>query len=105
MVHYRRNLVPGGTFFFTVTLSDRQSTALVDHIALLRAAFRRARRRKPFAVDAIVIMPDHLHAILTLPPDDWDFPGRWKAIKAAFTRSVVATGAPISANARGEFDL
>ena len=105
MVRYRRNLVPGGTFFFTVTLADRRSTALVDHIGLLRVAFRRARRRKPFAVDAIVIMPDHLHAILTLPPDDSDFSGRWKAIKAAFTRNVAATGAPVSANARGEFDL
>jgi hypothetical protein len=73
MVRYRRNFVPGGTFFFTVTLADRRSSMLVDHVGLLRAAFRYTRDRRPFAVDAIVILPDHLHAILTLPRGDSDF--------------------------------
>jgi REP element-mobilizing transposase RayT len=73
MVHYRRNFVPGGTFFFTVTLDDRRSSALVDHVTLLRAAFRKTRSERPFVTDAIVILPDHLHAILTLPPGDSDF--------------------------------
>jgi putative transposase len=79
MVRYRRNLVPGGTFFFTVALADRRPSALVDHVGLLRAAFRQARNRYPFVIEAIVILPDHSHAILTLPPGDADFPGRWKA--------------------------
>ena len=105
MVRYRRNLIPGGTFFFTVALADRQSTALVDHIGRLRAAFRQARERKPFTVDAIVILPDHLHAILTLPPGHLDFPGRWRAIKAAFTRGIAAAGTHVSRNARGEYDV
>jgi putative transposase len=105
MVQYRRNHVPGGTFFFTVTLADRRSSALVDYIGLLRNAFRQVRDRKPFAVDAIVVLPDHLHAILTLPSGDPDFPGRWKAIKAAFTRSVVAIGVSIPRNRRGEYAL
>jgi putative transposase len=105
MVRYRRNFVPGGTFFFTLTLADRRSSVLVDHVGLLRAAFRGARQRRPFAVDAIVILPDHLHAILTLPPDDSDFSGRWKAIKARFTRSIVATGAGIPRDNRGEYLL
>src|SRR3954471_5553311 len=78
MVRYRRNFLPGGTCFFTVTLSDRRSTALVDHVAALRNGFRAARRVRPFAVQAIVILPDHLHAIFTLPPDDADFSGRWR---------------------------
>src|SRR6202051_3199633 len=73
MVRYRRNVVPGGTFFFTATLADRRSSVLVDHVVLLRTAFRKARDRKSFAVDAIAILPDHLHAILTLPPGDSDF--------------------------------
>ncbi len=105
MVRYRRNVVPGGTFFFTVTLADRRSCVLVDHVGLLRAAFRSTRNRKSFAVDAIVILPDHLHAILTLPPGDSDFSGRWKAIKAKFTRSVIATGATIPRDHRGEYLL
>jgi putative transposase len=73
MVHYRRNFVPGGTYFFTVTLDDRSSSALIDHIALLRTAFRKTRSERPFVTDAIVILPDHLHAILTLPPGDGFF--------------------------------
>src|SRR4029450_4793115 len=68
MVRYRRNFVPGGTFFFTVTLADRRSSVLVDHIVALRAAFRVTRSEQPFAIDAIVVLPDHLHTIMTLPP-------------------------------------
>jgi len=64
MVRYRRNFLPGGTYFSTVTLADRRSKALVDHIDVLRGAFRVARRERPFTVDAIVLLPDHLHAIL-----------------------------------------
>ena len=76
MVRYRRNFVPGGSYFFTLTLVDRRSSILVDHVAALRAAFRRARRERPFAIDAIVVLPDHLHAVLTLPPADADYSGR-----------------------------
>jgi putative transposase len=81
MVRYRCNFIPGGTYFFTVTLADRRSNAHVDHIGALRSAFRVARRARPFAIDAIVIFPDHLHAILGLPSNDADFPGRWRRIK------------------------
>ena len=105
MVRYRRNVVPGGTFFFTVTLADRRSSVLVDHVGLLRTAFRNTRNRKSFSVDAIVVLPDHLHAILTLPAGDSDFSGRWKAIKAAFTRSIIVTGATIPRDDRGEYLL
>ena len=75
MVRYRRNYIPGGMFFFTVMLGDRRSSALVDHVALLRGAFRKTRNDRPFSVDAIVILPDHLHAIMTLPPGDSDRAG------------------------------
>src|ERR1700730_5320438 len=103
MVLYRRNFLPGGTFFFTVTLDDRRSSALVDHVALLRAAFRKARGIQPFAIDAIVVLPDHLHAIMTLPPGDSDFSNRWRRIKGAFTRSVVAAGVRGSRDHRGGY--
>ena|ERR1700730_7065452 len=105
MVRYRRNFVPGGTFFFTLTLDDRRSSVLVDHVALLRAAFRKTRGAQPFALDAVVGLPDHLHAIMTLPPGDSDFSGRWRRIKAAFTRSVVAAGVPVPRDHRGEYGL
>jgi putative transposase len=98
MVRYRRNFIAGGTFFFTVTLADRRSSALVDHIASLRAAFREARRERPFIVDAIVVLPDHLHTIMTLPSEDADFSGRWRRIKGLVTRHVARSDASISRN-------
>jgi putative transposase len=105
MVRYRRNFVPGGIFFFTVTIDDRRSSVLIDHVASLRAAFRKARNVQPFALNAVVILPDHLHAIMTLPSGDWDFSGRWRRIKAGFTRSVVAAGMPVLCDNRGEYSL
>ena len=93
MVNYRRNLVPGGTFFFTVALSNRRSSVLVENVALLRQAFQTTRIEKPFEIDAIVILPDHLHAMMTLPPTDLDYSGRWRRVKGLFTRAILNSGA------------
>jgi putative transposase len=71
MTNYRRNFARGGTYFFTVTLADRRLRLLTDHVDQLRGAFRYTRARHPFAIDAIVVLPEHLHAIWTLPEDDW----------------------------------
>ncbi len=105
MVRYRRSFVPGGTYFFTVTLADRSSSLLVQHIDILRMAFRTARQERPFAIDAIVILPDHLHAIWTLPSGDSDFSARWKRIKAYFTHRLVTAGAPVRRHRNGEYAL
>jgi len=105
MVRYRRNFLPGGTFFFTATLNDRRSSVLIDHVGELRTAFRVARAEAPFTIDAIVILPDHLRVIMTLPEDDADFSGRWRRIKSLFTRRFAASGASIICNHRGEFAL
>jgi putative transposase len=105
MVRYRRNFVPGGSYFFTVTLADRRSSALVDYIDAVRAAFRAGRRERPFAIDAIVILPDHLHSIFTLPPGDADFSGRWRRIKGHFSNQVIAAGAAIKRRPNGEYAL
>jgi putative transposase len=105
MVGYRRNLVAGGTYFFTVTLEDRRSRALVDHISALRDAFRTARRERPFVIDAIVILPDHLHAIFTLPLEDSDFSGRWRRIKGHFSSHMIAAGASEERHPNGEYAL
>jgi putative transposase len=105
MVQYRRNFVPGGVYFFTVTLADRTSSALVGNVAALRMAFRIARQERPFTIDAIVILPDHLHTIWTLPSGDSDFSGRWRRIKAYFTHRLVAAGAPVKRHRNGEYAL
>jgi putative transposase len=105
MVRYRRNFVAGGTFFFTVTLADRRSTLLVDRIRQLRAAFRHARHERPFAIDAVVILPDHLHAILTLPVEDADFSGRWRRIKGHFSSALIEAGAELKRHPNGDLAL
>jgi putative transposase len=86
MVHYPRNFVPGSTFFFTVTLADRRAALLTDRIDALGAAFRQCRALHPFETIAIVVMPEHLHCIWTLPAGDADFSTRWSLIKRGFTR-------------------
>ncbi|MFL5069628.1 MAG: REP-associated tyrosine transposase [Xanthobacteraceae bacterium] len=105
MVRYRRNFIPGGMFFFTVTLIDRRSSALVENIASLRRAFRITRAERPFTIDAIVVLPEHLHIVMTMPPEDSDFSGRWRQIKSLFTRDIVARGLPVARNERGEYAL
>jgi putative transposase len=90
MTNYRRNFLPGGSFFFTVNLADRRLRLLTEHIELLGTAFRYVRVRHPFEVEATVILPDHLHAIWTLPDGDADFAMRWRLIKARFSRGLLS---------------
>jgi putative transposase len=61
---------------------------LVDHIHSLRQAFEETQKKYPFDIAAIVVLPDHLHAIWTLPPDDADFSTRWRLIKTRFAKSL-----------------
>jgi putative transposase len=97
MTDYRRNFVAGGSFFFTVNLAERHLRLLTEHIDELRAAFRQTRERHPFTTDAIVVLPDHPHAVWTLPDGDRDFAKRWRLIKSTFSRGF-ATGEPVSAS-------
>ena len=86
MSEYRRSQIPGGTYFFTVALADRQSQLLTQHIDLLRQSYARANELHPFKTIAICILPDHIHAIWQLPADDARFDLRWRIIKANFSR-------------------
>jgi putative transposase len=88
MPDYRRNRVPGAAYFFTVNLLDRRFDLLVTHIDVLREAVRKVRRRSPFHIDALVVLPDHMHCLWTLPEGDSDFPRRWWAIKVEFSKSL-----------------
>lgn len=88
MVDYRRARVAGGCYFFTVALAQRDATWLADHSKHLGNCFRAVRQRHPFAMDACVVLPDHLHCIWTLPENDTDFSVRWFLIKSAFSRGL-----------------
>jgi putative transposase len=88
MANYRRIWVPGGTYFFTVTLRDRSSDLLVHEIALLRNVVAATKHRHPFRIEAWVVLPDHMHCLWTLPPGDCDFATRWKIIKSNFSKKI-----------------
>jgi putative transposase len=102
MVRYRRNIVAGGTYFFTATLADRRSSALTDHIGLLRAAFRATRSIHPCAIDAVVVLPDHLHIVVTLPDGDARFSIWMSLIKRRFTDALAHAGVPVPRHPNGE---
>ncbi len=102
MRRYVRAYTPGATYFFTVNLAVRGSNALlVDHIDALRSVIRAVRHRHPFTIPAVVVMPDHLHALWTLPTDDADFSTRWALIKAGFSRAL-ARGEHVSPSRVGK---
>ncbi len=88
MTNYRRSRVAGASYFFTLNLADRSQALLTEHIGLLRSAFKYTRERHAFIVDAIVVLPEHLHAIWTLPDGDSDFALRWRLIKTFFSRGL-----------------
>ena len=86
-MRYRRAFVQGGSFFFTlVTEKRRPLFSSADAVEVLREAFKTVRSTRPFNLDAIVVLPDHLHCIWTLPPGDADFATRWRLIKTWFTK-------------------
>ncbi|TKR30354.1 transposase [Luteimonas gilva] len=86
---YLRARIAGGCYFFTVNLAERKgNTLLIDRVSALRAAFIATIRERPFAMPAIVVLPDHLHCLWGLPPGDDDFPTRWRLIKSRFSRRI-----------------
>lgn len=105
MVRYRRNFLGGGTFFITAALADQKSRVLVERTAPLRTAVRITRRHHPFIIDAIVLLPDHIHMVMTLPDGDADFSIRLSLIKRRFTDAIIAAGAAIARRENGELAL
>ena len=102
MPNYRRWFVPGGTYFFTANLLDRNARLLIDHIDELRAAYRETSRRQPFETIAICVLPNHLHCIWTLPEGDCDFSGRWRRLKSGFARRLSRDRDPAPGRRKGE---
>ena len=88
MPRYRRNYVAGGTYFFTVNILQRHQSLLTDHVDRLRESVRKVKCKRPFEIDAWVVLPNHIHAMWTLPEDDSDYSSRWREIKKAFTKQL-----------------
>ena len=87
-MRYRRAQVNEGTYFFTVNLAERRRFLLVEYIDVLRKVVGMVKERHPFTIDAMVILPEHLHAVWTLPLGDTDYPRRWMLIKTGFSRHI-----------------
>jgi putative transposase len=89
-MQYRRAYVPGGSYFFTVVTEQRRRLfADASNVMLLRQAIRSVMRNRPFTIDAIVVLPDHIHCIWSLPAGDADFATRWRLIKTWFTKHLL----------------
>jgi putative transposase len=105
MVQYRRSRVAGGAFFFTVNLRNRRDSLLVDHADALRQIVSDVRVQLPFNIDAMVVLPDHWHAVWTLPLNDQAYASRIRLIKARFTKHLLREGVAIAQDDRGEYKL
>jgi putative transposase len=91
MTAYRRARISGATWFFTVNLAERRNNRLlVENVDGLRETMRKVKAEHPFDIDAIVILPDHIHCIWTLPQGDTDYSTRWALIKAGFSRGIAS---------------
>src|SRR6218665_3691434 len=88
-MRYRRVWVPGGTYFFTVNLLERQGNdLLIRQINLLRSCVQDVKHRHPFKIHAWAVLPDHMHCVIELPPHDADFATRWRLIKMNFSKGL-----------------
>ncbi|WP_133137163.1 REP-associated tyrosine transposase [Legionella rowbothamii] len=89
-MRYRRIIIPGASYFFTVNLQNRKSKLLTENIDKLRFSFQNTMQYYPFGIEAIVVLPDHLHMIMSLPLDDGNYSVRWNCIKGTFSKQLPA---------------
>ena len=92
MSDYRRLYISGGCYFFTLVTHRRQPVLTGSLIPHLRSALQSALMRMPFRIQAVVILPDHLHCMWSLPPGDADYSRRWQFVKSSFVRRVKRDG-------------
>ncbi|STY17170.1 REP-associated tyrosine transposase [Legionella quateirensis] len=105
MVYFRRDFTPGGTYFFTLALRNRKSHLLTSHIDLLGETLQTIKQKYPFSTEAIVVLPDHVHAVWKLPDNDFNYSLRWHQIKSNFTKRLIKEGLKITKDQRGEYQL
>ena len=98
MSNYRRSYLPGGVYFFTVVTLNRVPIFTDENrVEVLRQAFHKVMAARPFQIDAMVILPEHLHCIWRMPEGDADYSSRWREIKKAVSHRI-----SIATNERNE---
>jgi len=86
MAEYRRFYQSGGSYFFTVVTYNRMPILTTsENLSRLHQSFKHVMNQHSFTIEAMVILPDHLHCIWQLPPGDSDFSTRWRLIKRYFS--------------------
>lgn len=101
MSEYRRLYQPGGSYFFTIVTYQRMKIlSLPNSVSRLQSAFDKVMKKHPFTMEAIVILPDHVHCIWRMPPWDSNYSVRWRLIKSHFSG-----GLNHSVNKRGEKEI
>jgi putative transposase len=95
MKNYRRWFVPGATYFFTLVTANREPF-LCDEAArrIIREKLQECLAQWPFTLTAIVLLPDHLHTLWTLPDGDIAYPTRLGWLKKEFTKAWLLEGHP-----------
>ena len=107
-MQYRRSNISGGSYFLTLVTHNRHPLFHnSQNIDLLRSAFRQVKEKHPFTIDAVVILPEHLHCVLTFPDGDSNYSQWIRMIKGNFSRSLPSGSAPRSASrsAKGEREV
>jgi len=82
LMKYKRIYADGYSYFLTVVTHERKPL-LVENIELLRYAFKLSKKKYEYRVDAIVVLPDHLHMIIT-PKISTEYSQIISAIKRSF---------------------
>lgn len=85
MREYIRMRAPGARVFLTLVTHKRAPILTrYDHVRRLRETLAVVARTRPFRCWAAVILPDHLHLLIELPPGDAAFSTRVMLIKSRF---------------------
>ena len=91
MPEYRRNRLPGATYFFTVNLLGRNSNLLVANIETLREAVRQVRRRQTLPYRCLGCCRTHTRALyspLNARQRSSSRRASWSALNIAFSKSL-----------------
>jgi len=93
MSNYRRVKIEGAWYFFTVVTYKRRAFLTDDSVRpILKKALRQVKTDRFFETPAFCLMPNHLHCIWQMPPDDCDYSTRWSIIKRLFSKTYIAAG-------------
>ena len=89
MPNYRRRHHEWGCYFLTVVTNKRHPLFRDPHAReLLKKAIQDTLATQPMTIHEMVLLPDHLHILCSLPEPKQDYSTRIRLIKKRFTRAI-----------------